>query len=283
MRFVSYSSCGVEGVGLRANDGYHGLSVEALGADLKGHLADAGGLARLAETLAAAPPLDPSAITLLPPVPRPDKILCVGLNYADHSVESGFTPPDYPTVFARFASSLVGAGAPLVRPNASEMFDYEAELVVVIGRGGRHIREADALAHVAGYSLGNDGSVRDYQKKSPQWTMGKNWDASGAFGPELVTPDELPEGCRGLQLTMHVNGIELQRGSTDDMIFDVATLIATLSEVMTLAPGDVIFSGTPAGVGQARTPPRWLQPGDECVVALDGLGRLANPVVQEGA
>lgn len=280
MRFISYSQDGAEGVGLRTGEGYRGLSVETLGTDLTGGLAD---LVGLAETLATAPLLDPAAIALLPPVPRPGKILCVGLNYADHSAESGFVPPDYPTVFARFPASLVGAGTPLVRPNASDKFDYEAELVVVIGRGGRHIAKADALAHVAGYSLGNDGSIRDYQRKSPQWTMGKNWDASGAFGPELVTPDELPEGCRGLRLTMHVNGVELQSGSTDDMIFDVATLIATLSEVMTLAPGDVIFSGTPAGVGQARVPPAWLKPGDECVVALEGLGRLVNRVIQEPA
>jgi acylpyruvate hydrolase len=177
MRLISFSLGGAEGVGLWTSEGYRGLPVATLGADLKDHLAHPATLSRLAKMLAAAPLLDPAAITLLPPVPRPDKILCVGLNYADHSAESGFTPPDYPTVFARFATSLVGAGAPLVRPNASEMFDYEAELVVVIGRGGRHIAKVDALAHVAGYSLGNDGSVRDYQKKSPQWTMDADRDA----------------------------------------------------------------------------------------------------------
>ena len=283
MRFISYRSGGEPGVGLRTDAGNRGLSVKSLGADLKRYLGDEKTLAGLARTLATAPVLDMAEVELLPPIPQPDKILCIGLNYADHSAESGFEPPSYPTVFARFASSMVGAGQPMVRPNASTMFDYEAELVIVIGKGGRHIAKEDALAHVAGYSLCNDGSIRDYQIRTPQWTMGKVWDGTGAFGPELVTPDELPEGCRGLRLTMHVNGEQLQSASTDDMIFDVPTLVATLSEAMTLAPGDVIISGTPAGVGGMRNPQVWLKPGDECVVELEQLGRLVNPVVQEGA
>ena len=283
MRFISYRSGDAEGVALRTEAGYRGIAVSALGADLKRYLGDEKTLAGLARTLAGAPVLDLDAIELLPPIPRPDKILCIGLNYADHSAESGFEPPTYPTVFARFANSLIGEGAPMVRPNASEMFDYEAELVIVIGEGGRHIAKEDALAHVAGYSLCNDGSVRDYQIKSPQWTMGKVWDGTGAVGPELVTPDELPEACRGLRLTMRVNGEELQSAWIDDMIFDVPTLIATLSEAMTLAPGDVIISGTPAGVGAMRKPPIWLKPGDECVVELEQLGKLTNPVAQEAA
>lgn len=281
MRFITYKTEAGEGVGLRVGEGYRGLPTAVLGGDLKAFLGDADATAGLARTLSDAPPIDLDAVELLTPIPRPNKILCIGLNYVDHSAESGFEPPTYPTVFARFANSLVGHGAPMVRPNASDMFDYEAELVIVIGEGGRHIAREDALRHVAGYTLCNDGSVRDYQIKSPQWTMGKVWDGTGAVGPELVTVDELPEGCKGLTLTMRVNGETLQSASIDDMIFDVATLVSVLSEAMTLEPGDIIISGTPGGVGASRKPYLWLKPGDEAVVEIEGLGRLVNPVVQE--
>lgn len=281
MRFITYKTEAGEGVGLRVGEGYRGLPATALGGDLKAFLHDAEALAGLARTLSDAPPVDLDAVELLTPIPRPNKILCIGLNYVDHSAESGFEPPTYPTVFARFANSLVGHGAPMVRPNASDMFDYEAELVIVIGKGGRHIAQEDALGRVAGYTLCNDGSVRDYQIKSPQWTMGKVWDGTGAVGPELVTADELPEGCKGLTLTMRVNGETLQSASIDDMIFDVATLVSVLSEAMTLEPGDIIISGTPGGVGASRKPYLWLKPGDEAVVEIEGLGRLVNTVVQE--
>lgn len=281
MRFITYKNEAGEGVGLRVGEGYRGLPTAVLGGDLKAFLGDADATAGLARTLSDAPPVDLDAVELLTPIPRPSKILCIGLNYVDHSAESGFEPPTYPTVFARFANSLVGHGAPMVRPNASDMFDYEAELVIVIGEGGRHIAREDALRHVAGYTLCNDGSVRDYQIKSPQWTMGKVWDGTGAVGPELVTADELPDGCKGLTLTMRVNGEILQSASIDDMIFDVATLVSVLSEAMTLEPGDIIISGTPGGVGASRKPYLWLKPGDEAVVEIEGLGRLVNPVVQE--
>jgi 2-keto-4-pentenoate hydratase/2-oxohepta-3-ene-1,7-dioic acid hydratase in catechol pathway len=283
MRFISYRHGSDEGVGLRFEAGYRGLTVAELGCDLQSVLGDADAFADLAVRLSTAPVLDRDAIALLSPIPRPGKILCIGLNYKDHSAESGFEIPTYPTVFARFANSLIGHGAPLIRPPESTMLDFEAELVAVIGKGGRRIAKDRALEHVAGYSLCNDASVRDYQIKSPQWTMGKVWDGTGPVGPELVTPDELPEGCKGLRLTMKVNGETLQDASIDDMIFDIATLVSTLSEAMTLEPGDLIVSGTPGGVGALRKPPIWLKPGDECVVELERLGALINPVEQETA
>lgn len=281
MRFITYRSKEGEGVGLRTPDGYRGFSVEVLGGDLRSMLHDPEAIDGLACELGLAPLIDLETVELLPPIPRPDKIICIGLNYADHSAESGFEPPTYPTVFARFANSLVAHGAPLVRPAASEMLDYECELAAVIGRGGRHISRAEALSHVAGYSLFNDGSVRDFQVRTPQWTMGKVFDGTGAFGPELVTSDELPEGCKGLAIRTILNGETLQSASTADMIFDVATLVSVLSEAMTLSPGDVIVTGTPAGVGAMRKPPIWLKPGDECVIEIERIGTLVNKVVQE--
>lgn len=281
MRFVSYLAARGEGIAVPSAGGYRGLPVAELGGDLAHFLGDEARLACLARTLETAPELAPTEVTLLPPVVRPGKILCIGLNYTAHSAESGFEAPAYPTVFARFANSLVAHGAPLVRPHASDLLDYECELAVVIGRGGRHIGEDDALAHVAGYSIFNDGSVRDFQMKSPQWTMGKTFDGTGAFGPELVTPDELPVGCAGLRIRTVLNGRVVQEADTADMIFGVARLVSILSEAMTLDPGDVIVSGTPEGVGALRNPPVWLEPGDVCSIEIEGIGALVNPVVQE--
>jgi 2-keto-4-pentenoate hydratase/2-oxohepta-3-ene-1,7-dioic acid hydratase in catechol pathway len=217
----------------------------------------------------------------LPPIPRPGKFICLGLNYVDHAKEGGFTPPDYPTVFFRGATSLVAHGQPLVRPALSPTFDYEAELAVVIGRSGRRIAETQALDHVAGYSVFNDGSVREYQRRTPQWTMGKNFDGTGAFGPWLVTPDELPPGAVGLRIQTRLNGRIVQDANTRDMIFSVARTIAILSQAMTLEVGDVIAMGTPAGVGHARKPPLWLKDGDVCEIEIEGIGLLSNPVHDE--
>ena len=281
MRFITYKAGEHEGVAIRSGAGYRGLSVAALGGDLQSFLHDDAALATLAAKLEGAPELSLSEVTLLPPIPRPGKILCIGLNYLDHSAESGFEAPTYPTVFARFANSLIAHGDPLIRPNASNLLDYECELAVVIGKGGRHIREDQALDCVAGYSIFNDGSVRDFQMKSPQWTMGKVFDATGAFGPELVTRDELPEGCKGLRIRTVLNGETLQDANTANMIFGVARLVTLLSEAMTLAPGDVIVTGTPAGVGALRKPPIWLKPGDACTIEIERIGSLTNPVAQE--
>ncbi len=261
--------------GLRSGDSdFPGSIGEILARGIDG-IADAG------KKLAGGQEIDLARSKFLPPIGNPGKILCVGLNYADHSAESGYAVPDYPTIFGRFPSSLVGHRAPIIRPRISECLDFEGELVAVIGRGGREISHSAALSHVAGYSIFNDGSVRDFQHRTPQWTVGKNFDGTGAFGPYFVTADELPQGCRGLRLTTRLNGEVVQDASTDDLIFDVATLISLLSEAMTLEPGDIIVTGTPAGVGAARKPPLWMKPGDVCEVAIEGVGELVNPIADQ--
>lgn len=225
-----------------------------------------------------------SELRLLPPVPWPDKIVCVGFNYVDHAAEiqqRGL--PEHPIFFGRLATTLVGHGAPLVRPLVSTQFDFEGEVAAIIGRRGRHIPVDQALAYVAGYALFNEGSVRDYQFRGSQWFLGKNFDGSGGFGPELATSDELPPGARGLRLTTRVNGVIMQEASTSDMLFDVATLVSSLSEAITLAPGDVLVTGTPSGVGFAQSPPVFLRAGDACEVELEGYGILRNPVRDEEA
>lgn len=222
------------------------------------------------------------SITYLPPVANPSKALAVGLNYADHAAESPYKePPKFPVLFQRFTSSWVAHKAPIMMPRLSEQLDYEAELVIVIGKPGRYIEKEKALEHVAGYSLFNDGSVRDYQLRTPQWMIGKNFDQSGAFGPEFVTADELPPGATGLRIQSRLNGKVMQDANTRDMIFDVATLVRVVSEAMTLRPGDIIISGTPAGVGFARKPPVFMKPGDVCEVEVEGMSVLSNPIAAE--
>ncbi|WP_434666723.1 fumarylacetoacetate hydrolase family protein [Paraburkholderia sp. A3BS-1L] len=217
----------------------------------------------------------------LPPLTRPGKIVCVGLNYADHTKESPYEQPDYPTLFPRFTTSLIGHGAPMVRPLVSDSLDFEGEMAVVLKAGGRHIPQAKALECVAGYSVFNDGSVREYQFKAPQWTVGKNFDGTGAFGPTLVTADEVPAGGKGLKLETRLNGKVVQSANTSDMLFDVASLIAIISEAITLEAGDVIVSGTPAGIGWAREPKLIMRAGDICEVEIEGLGVLTNVVRDE--
>lgn len=225
-----------------------------------------------------------AAATLAPLVPDPGKTVCLGLNYFDHAKEGGREKPDYPWFFYRGSSSLIAHGAAGVVPKVSSRFDYEAELAVVIGRRvPRHTTQADALQYVLGYSCFNDMSVRDYQKRTPQWTIGKNFDGTGGFGPVLVTADELPPGAVGLKIQGRLNGAVMQDANTSDMIFNVAETIALLAEVLTLEPGDVIAMGTPAGVGQARTPPVWMKAGDTYEVAIEGIGTLVNPIANEAA
>jgi len=226
--------------------------------------------------------LSPADLHYLPPIPAPAKILAAGLNYHAHAAEVGLEPPKSPILFVRFPNSFVGHEEAMVRPKASNQFDYEAELAVVIGKGGRHISRAAALDHVAGYAAANDGSLRDFQFKGQQWTLGKNFDASGSWGPEIVTRDELPPGAKGLAVRCRLNGETLQDGNSDDLIFDVAELIAACSEVMTLEPGDLILTGTPPGVGAARKPQVWMKPGDRIEVEIERIGLLANPIVAEG-
>jgi 2-keto-4-pentenoate hydratase/2-oxohepta-3-ene-1,7-dioic acid hydratase in catechol pathway len=220
-------------------------------------------------------------VSFRPVVTDAPKVLCLGLNYVDHAAESSNPKPDYPVLFGRYATSLVGHAQPIVRPRVSTHFDYEAELVVVIGKAGRRISREDALGHVAGYTLLNDGSIRDYQMRTPQWMIGKNFDATGSLGPELVTPEELPEGAKGLVLRGRLNGRVMQEANTSDMIFGVAEVIAILSEVMTLEVGDLIATGTPGGVGFVRKPPVFMKPGDVFEVEVERVGTLRNEVVDE--
>jgi 2-keto-4-pentenoate hydratase/2-oxohepta-3-ene-1,7-dioic acid hydratase in catechol pathway len=217
-----------------------------------------------------------------PLIPEPGKTICLGLNYYDHAKEGGREKPDYPWFFYRGKSSLIGHAEPAIRPKISSKLDYEAELAVVIGsKVPRHTSRADALPYVFGYSCFNDISVRDYQKRTPQWTIGKNFDGTGAFGPWVVTSDELPPGAKELRIRSRLNGDVMQDSNTSDMIFDVAETIALLSQCLTLEPGDVISMGTPAGVGQARTPPVWMKPGDTIEVEIDRIGILRNTIIAE--
>jgi len=268
MRIVTFRHDGIIQYGIREGDRIAVCPGAASAVDLAANAA----------RLAPSGHLALADVELLPPVPRPGKIICIGLNYRAHAIEGGNAIPDYPAVFLRVPSSLSAPGNIIIYPEISDKLDYEAELAVVIGRTAASVSQADALNYVAGYSCFNDGSVRDYQRKSTQWTMGKNFDATGGFGPDLVTPDELPAGASGLRLVARLNGEVMQDSTTADMIFDVATLIATLSEAMTLEPGDVIATGTPSGVGYARKPPVFMRPGDVCEIEIEGIGVLSNTI-----
>jgi 2-keto-4-pentenoate hydratase/2-oxohepta-3-ene-1,7-dioic acid hydratase in catechol pathway len=215
------------------------------------------------------------------PIARPGKVICLGLNYVEHAKEGGHEVPTYPALFMRANTSLMAAGEPMVRPRASERLDYEAELMLIIGKGGRHISEAEALDHVFGYTTFNDGSVRDFQRKTHQWTPGKNFDSTGPVGPIVVTPDELPPGASGLRIQSRLDGEIMQDANTSDMMFPVVETIAILSEYTTLEPGDLIAMGTPKGVGHARKPPVFMKPGQTIEIEIEGIGVLANPVVAE--
>jgi 2-keto-4-pentenoate hydratase/2-oxohepta-3-ene-1,7-dioic acid hydratase in catechol pathway len=217
---------------------------------------------------------------LLAPVPRPPKIVCIGLNYRDHAAESNAAIPEVPTVFAKFPTAATGHRCPIVLPKFSSQPDYEAELAVVIGRGGRYIPEARWREHVFGYTAFNDVSARDFQRATSQWMIGKTFDTFAPFGPSIVTADEI-EDPQSLDISLLLNGEIMQRSNTREMIFGIPRLIAHLSSVFTLEPGDIIATGTPAGVGFARKPPRWLKPGDEATVRIQGLDDLVNPVVAE--
>lgn len=246
--------------------------------------AGSGAVAGVAEAVKNAAPGARVALTGLRPalpIARPGKFICVGLNYAAHAREGGHAIPEYPSLFVRWPSSLVAAGAPVICPKISDQLDYEAELAIIIGKGGRHIAEAEALDHVFGYTLFNDVSVRDFQRKTSQWTPGKNFDGTGPFGPVIVTAGALPPGASGLRISSRVNGEIRQDSNTADMIFSTARIIAILSEFMTLEPGDVIATGTPSGVAHARTPPAWMKPGDRVEVEIEGIGVLENPIVAE--
>ena len=283
MRFrVGKSSAGY---GVHVVDGDEAVNLSALdsavGEDLMGLILGKTDPGQLSDQIAAAEKVAKEDVSPALPVANPGKVICLGLNYVDHIKEGGYDIPEYPALFLRVQNSLMPAGAPMIRPACSERLDYEVELMVIVGKGGKHIAEADALDHVFGYTLFNDGSVRDYQRKTHQWTPGKNFDATGAIGPDVVTPDELPEGAVGLKIESRVGDEILQSATTSDMLWSVAKTIATISEFTTLEPGDMIAMGTPPGVGHAKTPPRWLRPGEVVDVEIEGIGICSNPIVAE--
>lgn len=276
MRFVTYDNCGQPFPGVRVGDRIHDISWFAPAVETAITLV-ATGIDTLND-VERSPSVAVADVSLLPPLLEPGKIICVGINYASHADETGAARPDFPVLFPRWPNTLVGHGGALLVPAASEKFDYEGELVAVVGRGGRNIPRADALDHVFGYSIFNDASVRDYQRRTSQFTPGKNFDGTGGFGPEIVTADELPPGASGLHIETRVGGETLQDASTGDLIFDVGDLVHLVSSVMTLDPGDLLVTGTPSGVGMARTPPRWLRAGETVEVEIEGIGILRNPV-----
>ncbi len=221
-----------------------------------------------------------SSVRLLAPIARPPKLLCIGLNYRDHAAETNAPLPSVPTVFAKFPTAIIGPGDNIVLPKSSAQPDYEAEFAFAIGKGGRHIPASRWAEHVFGYTMLNDVSARDYQKATSQWTMGKNFDTFAPMGPFLVSKDEIADP-HALDISLTLNGERMQSSNTRNLVFGVPDLVAFLSSVFTLEPGDVISTGTPAGVGFVRQPPRYLRPGDEVVVRVEGLGELRNPVVAE--
>ena len=283
MRIAHFETGGVPGIAVDEGLGWHGLTQRdgRFPGSLPELIAQGSDLLHIGGSLRQSPAIDLKAARLLPPVPVPPKILCVGLNYGDHLEESGLKKPLYPEIFARFATSLIAHQEPIRRPPESIALDYEAELAVVIGKPGRRIPQRQALDHVAGYSLFNDATLRDFQLRTPQWTMGKNFDGTGSFGPWLVTPDAVPPGARGLRIQGRLNGRVMQDSRTDRLIFSVPELIEMISVAMSLERGDVIITGTPGGVGAARKPPVYMQPGDIFEVEIEKLGVLTNPV-QDG-
>jgi 2-keto-4-pentenoate hydratase/2-oxohepta-3-ene-1,7-dioic acid hydratase in catechol pathway len=284
MRLVSYLDKGVATWGVL--DGLRVIPLDHIGQNfpptLMALIANAEAFNRLKQRWAErSSDMTGSLLTdldLVPCIQRPGKVICLGVNYVDHAKEGGNQIGDYPAVFLRCSTSLLAHRAPLKMPSISDKLDFEAELAVVIGRAVRHVSEQEALNFVFGYACFNDATLRDYQRKTSQWTVGKNFDATGAFGPCLVTKDELPAGCVGLHIESRLNGQVMQSANTADMAFGVARTISLLSESMTLEPGDVVVMGTPGGVGYARTPPVWMKAGDMIEVEIEGIGVLSNPV-----
>jgi len=218
------------------------------------------------------------------PVARPGKIICMGLNYLDHVKEgpNRDNVPKFPSIFMRGLTSMVPHEQPIIRPKASEQLDYEAEMMLIVGKRAKHLTLANATSCVAGYSCGNEGSVREFQRKSTQWDMGKNFDRTGGFGPWMVTADELPDAGKGLKIQSRLNGTVMQSDNTDNMMFPVAEMLVYITQGMTLEPGDIIFTGTPSGVGHARKPnPIWMKQGDVCEIEIEGIGTLRNPIQDE--
>lgn len=283
MRLVSYTlNDNTQSYGMMDGDLIldAGASMRDTYADLRAVL-NAGVLDALAKNASEGKKYSLDDVTLLSPIPNPDKIICVGLNYATHIAETGREKPKYPSIFTRYPSSVVGHGTPLIRPTVSNDFDYEGELAVIIGKSGRHIPADKAMEHVAGYSCFNDGSIRDFQTHTSQFWPGKSFDDTGSMGPWLVTSDGLPNPAEQ-QLRTVLNGEEVQNIGINDLAIGIAEIIAYISTVCRLLPGDVIATGTPGGVGKFRKPQLYMKPGDVVEVEISGIGTLRNPIVDEG-
>lgn len=283
MKLASYTVHGRPSYGVVIGEGIHdiGGQLSASAPTLRAAIASGALDAAGRDAASKGPDYAISQVQLLPPITDPDKIICIGLNYKAHAAEGGFKIPEFPQLFSRLTNTLVAHGAPMIRPRQSGDFDYEGELAIVIGRGGRHIAVNDALHHVFGYACFNDGSIRDFQFKH-SLTAGKNFLSTGGFGPWIATADEIPDPTE-LTLTTRVNGAQVQHKGIDDMIFDVPTIVSYVSSWTQLLPGDVIATGTPEGVGFARKPPLWLKPGDTVEVEISRIGTLRNPIVMESA
>ena len=281
MRLTSFAANGTQSYGVVTDDGIIDAGSMVENAPTLRAAIAAGALDRIAEAAnGRSPDHSLDEIEFLPVIPDPDKIICIGLNYRTHVLEGGRDIPKFPMIFTRYPNSQVGHRQPMVKPRVSDKFDYEGELAVIIGRTCRHVAEKDALSVIAGYSCYNDGSVRDYQRHTSQFYPGKNFYHSGAFGPWMVTADEIPDPTRMTLLT-RLNGEEMQRATTDDLLFNINQLIAYLTTVTELYPGDVISTGTTGGVGIYREPPALMKEGDTIEVELDGIGILSNPIVNE--
>ncbi|HWZ30832.1 MAG TPA: fumarylacetoacetate hydrolase family protein [Bryobacteraceae bacterium] len=270
MKLVTFKRGGaVPEAGVLAGNKVTGLGVDILSVIASGKKPSANG-----------PSYDLDQVELVAPIPRPPKLICVGLNYRDHAAEAKMEIPKVPTIFSKFSNVVIGPGQPIVLPKASQRPDYEAEFAFVIGPGGRHIPASRAMQHVFGYTIVNDVSARDFQMATTQWLMGKTFDTFAPMGPCIVTADEIPDP-HSLDISLEIGGERLQQSNTRELIFKIPEIIEHLSTVVTLEPGDVVLTGTPAGVGFARKPPRFLKPGDEVVIRVERIGELRNPVVAE--
>ncbi len=286
MKLITYQTAGADAIGIVRGDQVIALSdiAPALPNSMKALAGIKDPVGQIDAALKANPAVSStplSALKLRPVVPDPGKIICVGLNYADHAAEGGHDIPTYPALFMRGANSLAAADEALIKPQCSEKLDYEAELMIIIGQGGRHIKQADALDAVFAYTVFNDGSVRDYQRKSAQWTAGKNFDQTGPVGPWAMTPEDLPAGASGLKIESRLNGQVMQSSNTEHLIFSVARIIEIISEYSTLEPGDLIATGTPGGVGWPRTPPVFMKAGDTIEIEIEKLGLLTSKIADE--
>jgi len=268
-------------IDLQAADAKVPNELGALLASTKGDLSSLNDVAKRAPASARRPL---AGLTFALPVARPGKIICLGLNYLDHVKEGSQRDniPKFPTIFFRCLTSMVPHEQPIIRPKASEQLDYEAELMLIVGKPAKHLTLANATACIAGYACSNEGSVREFQRKTTQWDMGKNFDRTGGFGPWMVTADALPEAGKGLKIESRLNGTVMQSDNTANMMFPVPEMLVYITEGITLEPGDIIFTGTPSGVGHARKPnPIWMKPGDVCEIEIEGVGLLRNPIADE--